>query len=431
MQKKIKKHICLIILTFLYFIFLNSFVIVSVQADVFEKTKTAILEEIKAYSDCIMRVESICWDNESVIYCKKSSSGFAISQDVSGVYILTKYDDLTYSENEIKKIKVKNKLEDTARISEKIEVVFSGDLRIQANIVGESEQRNLTVLKLNQSINLEHIFQFSKECALNKDMLFLLSYPLKTDSETEIYNTENVFITSGITGNSFVKDGILFFKHDIQIDDASIGGPLLNENGYVEGIILSSKGEEDGIALSSDAIKAFLDTFNITYEEYIEPIPERKITLVHIILAFMICILLSAILFQNIKNRNKMDNKLDTYNAQTIREDKKNYIQLKSSCKVIDAALEYPAEKRIVIIRKALFVLGRSKDADFIFLESQGISRKHACIEFDGRNFYLSDLLSTNHTFLNGLELSAGEKRVLKDCDEIGIGKEKLIFHLK
>lgn len=42
-------------------------------------------------------------------------------------------------------------IDNNVRIAEKIEVVFNGDLRVKASILGESEQRNLTVLKLEQS----------------------------------------------------------------------------------------------------------------------------------------------------------------------------------------------------------------------------------------------------------------------------------------
>ena len=66
---------------------------------------------------------------------------------------------------------------------------------------------------------------------------------------------------------------------------------------------------------------------------------------------------------------------------------------------------------------------------DFVLPENKGISRKHACIEFEDQEFYLSDLNSTNHTFLNGNQLMPGKKYKLKSGDEIMIGKEPMMFY--
>ena len=96
----------------------------------------------------------------------------------------------------------------------------------------------------------------------------------------------------------------------------------------------------------------------------------------------------------------------------------------------INAAMEYPAESRFVNIHKKNFIIGRSQNADFSITEKTGISRQHAVIQFDGRKFYLTDLNSTNHTFLNGFQVMPDEKKVLNDRDEILIGKERMIFHI-
>ncbi len=41
------------------------------------------------YRDSIVRIESICWDGDNVIYQTKSFSAFVISKDTSGVYVVT------------------------------------------------------------------------------------------------------------------------------------------------------------------------------------------------------------------------------------------------------------------------------------------------------------------------------------------------------
>ena len=64
-------------------------------------------------------------------------------------------------------------------------------------------------------------------------------------------------------------------------------------------------------------------------------------------------------------------------------------------------------------------VIGRGRDADIVIAEPT-MSRAHAAIGFDGDHFYVQDLGSTNGTRHNG---SRSEKAVLKDGDEIQLGK--------
>ncbi len=52
-----------------------------------------------------------------------------------------------------------------------------------------------------------------------------------------------------------------------------------------------------------------------------------------------------------------------------------------------------------------------------------GVSRLHAVIDYAGKYLTITDLNSTNGTFLNGEKLVAKRPRVLRDGDEILIGK--------
>ncbi len=58
----------------------------------------------------------------------------------------------------------------------------------------------------------------------------------------------------------------------------------------------------------------------------------------------------------------------------------------------------------------------------------QGVSRRHAIIRRGENTLTLEDLGSTNGTHLNGQRLTPNQPRVLRDGDEIRIGK--LVFHI-
>ncbi len=70
-------------------------------------------------------------------------------------------------------------------------------------------------------------------------------------------------------------------------------------------------------------------------------------------------------------------------------------------------------------IEKEGIVIGRSEDAD-IPLDDQSVSRKHARITKQGKDFLLTDLGSTNGTYLNDVRIE--EPSVLRNGDRIRLG---------
>lgn len=84
--------------------------------------------------------------------------------------------------------------------------------------------------------------------------------------------------------------------------------------------------------------------------------------------------------------------------------------------------------------------IGRSTDAD-IFLDDKMVSQKHAKIERvavgekGGAEYWIEDLGSTNHTFVNGEKISAVKlihddtirigKHIFKFIDESAVGEDK------
>ncbi|MDO5799532.1 MAG: FHA domain-containing protein [Eubacteriales bacterium] len=428
------------------------------SAENVQASETEMPEDaISSHRDSIVRVESICWDGDSVIYRTKSFSGFVVVSDTSGIYVATVQKNLQFSaeekeviENEYKeKLKAEEaakvqeseddqnqyKAEPTVRIADKIEVILSGDVRVKASIIGESEQRNLTVLKLEQAINLKNTFEFPQEGTESKETgtaIFLLGYP--NQEGTSVYNSEMVEMTEGVISGSYEQDEISFFSHDIQADAGCIGGPLLYEDGLLAGVYLTAAGETEGTAISSESLKAFLETFKISGKEHQEAKKEKKTSpVLNILLGVVILILLFMVVTKR-NGRNNIQKKVPDSNPKEQKSKKKqSVIQRKShgakNMTNLKASLEYLSEKRLVLINKPLFMIGRTSEMDFILPENRGISRKHACIEFETQEFYLSDLNSTNHTFLNGQQLIPGKKYKLKSGDEIMIGKEPMMFY--
>ena len=86
----------------------------------------------------------------------------------------------------------------------------------------------------------------------------------------------------------------------------------------------------------------------------------------------------------------------------------------------------------IINITKPEFIIGKSKTkADYAIENNSAISREHCIvIQRDGVN-YIKDNNSTNHTYVNGVELQPGKEVLLKHKTEVRLGDEEFTFLLR
>ena len=77
---------------------------------------------------------------------------------------------------------------------------------------------------------------------------------------------------------------------------------------------------------------------------------------------------------------------------------------------------------------KSEWIIGRGDDCDIIYSLPK-VSRHHCRIEYIDSHFYLSDLNSTNGTFLNGKRLERKERIFAGDI--IGLGSEDIVFTME
>lgn len=87
------------------------------------------------------------------------------------------------------------------------------------------------------------------------------------------------------------------------------------------------------------------------------------------------------------------------------------------------AVLFVPLQERVTLGRVE-DVTGENPDIDLSPYEAlaHGVSRRHAAIEHHGSHLVLTDLGSTNGTFLNDMHLRPRQPYILKRDDEIRLG---------
>jgi len=82
--------------------------------------------------------------------------------------------------------------------------------------------------------------------------------------------------------------------------------------------------------------------------------------------------------------------------------------------------LSIHAEQRgNAVVDEEKFIIGKLKGKVNLVLDLPPVSRIHAGIERRDGKYFLTDLNSTNGTFLNGERLEANEYRQLRSGDEI------------
>ena len=81
-----------------------------------------------------------------------------------------------------------------------------------------------------------------------------------------------------------------------------------------------------------------------------------------------------------------------------------------------------------VLINKSPFVIGKKSSLCDGVLKNDAVSRMHAKVVKEGGSYYLSDLNSTNGTFLNGKRLTENIKLKLQLNDEIRFAQEAYYF---
>ncbi len=113
----------------------------------------------------------------------------------------------------------------------------------------------------------------------------------------------------------------------------------------------------------------------------------------------------------------------DTLILRLLDERPEEALDRRARLWLLDPAGEHIAH--VTELAEELTILGRQPDCS-ICLASSTVSRRHAQIRREGREYYLQDLNSTNGTLLNR-EPVIGEE-LLHDRDEIGIGIYRLIF---
>lgn len=94
------------------------------------------------------------------------------------------------------------------------------------------------------------------------------------------------------------------------------------------------------------------------------------------------------------------------------------------------AVLECLGYGQTVSIEHLPFMIGRSSSGvDLCIADNTTVGRMHAVISYHNGFYYIKDLKSLNHVFLNGKQIQPEKEIKLHDGTKILLGNEELVFH--
>jgi two-component system cell cycle response regulator len=108
----------------------------------------------------------------------------------------------------------------------------------------------------------------------------------------------------------------------------------------------------------------------------------------------------------------------------TISRDMRSLIRVAGQQQALLLVLSGPRLGNRTVLSDAPIEIGRGSTSGLV-LDADSVSRRHAKIEPAGSGHQLTDLGSTNGTYVNGLRV---KEHVLKDGDRVQIGKALLKY---
>lgn len=94
------------------------------------------------------------------------------------------------------------------------------------------------------------------------------------------------------------------------------------------------------------------------------------------------------------------------------------------------ASLKCPGYGQTVPVDNIPFYIGRSASGvDLCIADNKTVGRIHAVISYHDGVFYIKDLNSLNHVYLNGTQIQPNQETKLNSDTKILLGNEELIFH--
>lgn len=349
---------------------------------------------------------------------------------------------------------------------EHIDIYLSRDQLITATVKMDLTETDLAVLQLDQPIDRQPVtLRKSKDSDMGND-IYIFGYPGDADEKITDPNnvsfasdpsdiTETHGIISKLTTLSDL-DNIQVYQTDASINHGNSGGPMVDSNGYVIGIVTWKITDGIGYTIRSDELMKSLDNVMIKYNTPVEKASNNYIFIFVIVGASILLIaLIILIVVLVIINKNKaLKRRLSTENAtpKAVWAVQNN---AQANAQINVPVQSAPVQQETVRLRRGKLIgingyyegqtielsddtlyFGRdSTQCQLVFpSDSIEIGKKHCSIKYDNKNqlFVIEDCASTNGTYLqSGQKIVSNGREFLKSGDRFYLSTINNTFEVR
>lgn len=312
----------------------------------------------------------------------------------------------------------------------KISIVRPGGASIPGTIIWHLVSRDLAIVRLDQKVVVPPVTFLLREAVSKRQDVYALGFPgpeFTNDKSSMGVKSSKGIVSAIITGD----DGAQLYQFDAPVNNGNSGGPLVDEEGRIIGVVAKKyRGEwrvqpaAEGIAyaVAIDEVIPALQSLGIPY--FAEPSDEEKVTVVDgasslwaeykmaIIIALMVTVVAVGIMVV-MRQRS----------AGAGEQGKQPYAGMRGQSSAEQPVLiGVGADRREVVypLQRGHVTIGRDAQQCNVVLSDPAVSKRHCIVEYREMEgaFVVRDCQSTNGTFLmSGKRLQAGSSVQLRSGD--------------
>jgi hypothetical protein len=289
---------------------------------------------------------------------------------------------------------------------------------IETKLLVSDEKRDLAIIQIigldKRPLNLLLGLEDSEiRYSISDRVVYSIGFPSSSDMMQDGKITQNNIIPTSKRGiiskfTKFVIDSnsnreIAMIETDATVNGGNSGGPLIDKCGRVVGInemkIISSDIDNVYYAIRVDELIALLDESGIDYNKESGLCGENRDKYLYISIG-LLALLIGLMVY--------------------LWPNRKREFYLKG---VVEGAKSIRLENKELII-------GRSFSAD-ITISNEMLSKEHLAIKISGNRVIVTDLGSTNGSYIDGKKIEPRESVVLTKGSKLILGSEEVIYVLE
>lgn len=211
----------------------------------------------------IIHIIVSCADENGKTFYLHQGSGFLVASDSNAQYVMTSQTLITPTEDELSQIRKLNGLDTSARLTTQIQFIFDPDIAINANVVTTGIDSDYAILSPDTALkNRDSLRMSSSSTILRKQAIYGYGYNIDSSilGESTVPDSVSTILSGSVTA---IERDPVTITTDLAPAQGFTGSPLLDENGYVLGMVCTAT--TGTTILPVDSITKLLDTLGIGY----------------------------------------------------------------------------------------------------------------------------------------------------------------------